>query len=144
MKSIAHIKYWIINDPANDTSVMVWYIQDFENLGRKCKFHNFLFSRKTIGDWTSRRCMTPPGHLVSPLVYRGPWMSTVVLYCWCNRDSASVLLYFTSTPYTLLNSKVFCNFGSGYCLNWRYYSSVKLAAFIKISHFQKSMLNLCT
>ena len=34
-------------------------------------------------------------HLVSPLVYRGPWMSTVVLYCWCRSDSASVLLYFT-------------------------------------------------
>ena len=39
--------------------------------------------------------LTPPGHLVSPLVYRGPWMSTVVLYCWCHSDSASVLLYFT-------------------------------------------------
>ena len=24
-----------------------------------------------------------------------PWMSTVVLYCWCHSDSASVLLYFT-------------------------------------------------
>ena len=39
--------------------------------------------------------LTPPGHLVSPLVFRGPWMSTVVLYCWCHSDSASVLLYFT-------------------------------------------------
>ena len=39
--------------------------------------------------------LTPPGHLVSPLVSRGPWMSTVVLYCWCHSDSASVLLYFT-------------------------------------------------
>ena len=28
-------------------------------------------------------------------VFRGPWMSTVVLYCWCHSDSASVLLYFT-------------------------------------------------
>ena len=34
-------------------------------------------------------------HLVSPLVCRGPWMSTVVLYCWCHSDGASVLLYFT-------------------------------------------------
>ena len=39
--------------------------------------------------------LTPPGHLVSPLVCRDPWMSTVVLYCWCHSDSASVLLYFT-------------------------------------------------
>ena len=28
-------------------------------------------------------------------VWRGPWMSTVVLYCWCHINSASVLLYFT-------------------------------------------------
>ena len=39
--------------------------------------------------------LTPPGHLVSPLVCRGPWMSTVVHYCWCHSDGASVLLYFT-------------------------------------------------
>ena len=39
--------------------------------------------------------LTPPGHLVSPLVCRGPWMSTVVLYCWCHSDGTSVLLYFT-------------------------------------------------
>ena len=26
---------------------------------------------------------------------RGPWMSTVVLYCWCHSDGASVILYFT-------------------------------------------------
>ena len=35
--------------------------------------------------------LTPPGHLVSPLVCRGLWMSTVVLYCWCHNDGASVL-----------------------------------------------------
>ena len=28
---------------------------------------------------------------------QGPWMFTVVLYCWCHSDSASVLLYFTFT-----------------------------------------------
>ena len=27
-------------------------------------------------------------------VLQGPWMSTVVLYCWCHSDSASVLLFF--------------------------------------------------
>ena len=26
---------------------------------------------------------------------QGPWMSTVVLYCWCHSDGASVHLYFT-------------------------------------------------
>ena len=30
-----------------------------------------------------------------PLVCRGPWMSTVVLYCWCHSDGTSVLSYFT-------------------------------------------------
>ena len=38
--------------------------------------------------------LTPPRHLVSHLVCRGPWLSTVVLYCWCHSDSVSVLLYF--------------------------------------------------
>ena len=41
--------------------------------------------------------LTPPRHLVSPLICRGPWMSTVVLYCWCHSDGASVLLYFAYT-----------------------------------------------
>ena len=46
--------------------------------------------------WLAKQeTLTPPGHLVSPLVSRGPWMSTVVLYCWCHSNSASVLLYFT-------------------------------------------------
>ena len=40
--------------------------------------------------------LTPPGHLVSPLVCRGPWISTAVLYCRCHSESASVLLYLTS------------------------------------------------
>ena len=39
--------------------------------------------------------LTPPGHLVSPLVCRDPWMSAMVLYCWCHSDSASFILYFT-------------------------------------------------
>ena len=43
--------------------------------------------------------LTPPGYLVSPLVGRGPWMSTVVLYCWRHSDSTSVLLYFSCLSY---------------------------------------------
>ena len=38
--------------------------------------------------------LTPPVHLVSPLVCRGPWMSNVVLYCWCHSDSVSVFFVF--------------------------------------------------
>ena len=46
------------------------------------------------GRLAKQETLTPPGHLVSPLVCRSPWISTVVLYCWCHSDSASVLLYF--------------------------------------------------
>ena len=42
--------------------------------------------------------LTPPGHLVSPLVCRGLLMSTMVLYCWCHSDGASVLLYLQNRP----------------------------------------------
>ena len=47
-----------------------------------------------------QEALTPLGHLVSPLVCRGPYMSKVVLYCWCHSDSASVLLYFTFSSET--------------------------------------------
>ena len=43
----------------------------------------------------NQETLTPPGHLVSPLV------STVILYCWCHSDSASVLLYFTFLSHLL-------------------------------------------
>ena len=43
----------------------------------------------------NQETLTTSRHLVSPLVCRGPWMSTVVLYCWCHCDSVSVILYFT-------------------------------------------------
>ena len=42
-----------------------------------------------------QKTLTPPGHLVSSLFCRDLWMSTVVLYCWCHSDGASVRLYFT-------------------------------------------------
>ena len=46
--------------------------------------------------------LTPPGNLVSPLVCRGQWMSTVVLFYWCHSYSASVLLYFTFLSHLFL------------------------------------------
>ena len=41
------------------------------------------------------KTLTSPGHLVSPLVCRGPWLSILVLFCLCHSDGASFLLYFT-------------------------------------------------
>ena len=75
-----------------DTSYIVWvHIQ--------CQASIYTFSLCRRHSWwvrlTKQEALTPPRHLVSPLVCRGPWMSTVVL-CWCHSDSASVLLYFTS------------------------------------------------
>ena len=56
--------------------------------------YTFVVSRAFMaGGLAKQESLTPPGHLVSPLVCRGPWMSNVVLYCWCHSDSASVLLY---------------------------------------------------
>ena len=47
--------------------------------------------------WLAKQeTLTPPGHLVSPLVCRGPWMSTVMLYCWCHSNSASLVLFYFS------------------------------------------------
>ena len=56
-----------------------------------------------------QKTLTPPGHMVSHLVCRGPWMSIMVLYCWCHSDSASVLLYFTLTllpPLIMLSKRM--------------------------------------
>ena len=48
--------------------------------------YTFVVSRAFMAGAASQAgALTPPGHLVSPLVCRGPWMSTVVLYCWCHR-----------------------------------------------------------
>ena len=46
--------------------------------------YTFVVSRTFMQVWLAKQeTLTPPGHLISPLVCRGPWMSTVVLYCWC-------------------------------------------------------------
>ena len=52
-----------------------------------CRGHSW---RVRLG---KQETLTPPGYLISPLVCRSPRMSTVVLYCWCHSDGASVLLY---------------------------------------------------
>ena len=65
----------------------------------QCQTSMFTLSLCRGHSWRVRlakqETLTPPGHMVSPLVCRGPWMFTVVSYCWYHSDSASVLLYFT-------------------------------------------------
>ena len=51
--------------------------------------YTFVVSRAFMAGAAKQEALTPPGHLVSPLVCKGPWMSTVVLYCCCHSDSAS-------------------------------------------------------
>ena len=58
--------------------------------------YTFVVSRAFTAGAASQ-ALTLPGHLVSPLLCRGPWISTVVLYCWCRSDSAIVHLYFACT-----------------------------------------------
>ena len=69
------------------------FTQSLLSTSRKRLASQFNFTYRYIDDVLSQ--------LVSPLICRGPWMSTVVLYCWCHSDSASVLLYFTLITLTL-------------------------------------------
>ena len=58
--------------------------------------------------WQAKQeTLTPPGHMVSPLVCRGPLMSTVVLYCWCHSDSASGLLHSTFSLKNAVEKQMF-------------------------------------
>ena len=90
---------WDFHTPFGDQSFPLACrdFPDFEHLNVLSRFYLCIHGGHL---WRVRRAkqetLTPPGHLVSPLVCRGPWMSTVVLYCWCHSDSTSVLLYFTS------------------------------------------------
>ena len=72
----------------------------------------------------TQETLTQPGHLVSPLVCRGQWISTVVLYSWCHSDSSTILLYFTyysimwETLICQLTCKVFLISADNICLVW--------------------------
>ena len=84
------------------------------------------------------------GHQVSSLVCRGPWMSTVVLYCWCQSDSALVLLYFMILVHD--GSEVSCDsylYTANYNLNnwvWKV-SYTKLNLSVKYTVLQKFIVN---
>ena len=60
--------------------------------------YNYIHSLCRGHSWRVRlakqETLTPPGNLVSPLVCRGPWITTVVLYRLCHIDSASVFFVF--------------------------------------------------
>ena len=61
-----------------------------------CHIYTLVVSRAFMAGAASQAGYTDfSGHLVSLLVCSGPWMSTVVLNCWCHSNSTSVLLYFT-------------------------------------------------
>ena len=63
--------------------------------------------------------LTPPRHLVSPLVCRGPWMSTVVLYWWWHSDSASVhFIFYMNTAEDMTKVKVFCDEKTDWLMRW--------------------------
>ena len=84
-----YIKYWVPN-----SVLCVFRNKRFDEY----MYISFIFminTPKMHRDLAKQETLTPPGHLVSPLVCRGPWMSPALLYCWCHSDSASVLRYFT-------------------------------------------------
>ena len=72
------------------------------------------------GRLAKQETLTPPGHLVSNLVCRGPGISTVVLYCWCQSDSASVLLHFFISFYWIWGISV--DYDTFDC--WRIYNKL--------------------
>ena len=96
--------------------------------------------------------LNPPGHLVSPLVCRSPWMPTMVLYCWFHSDSVSVLLYFTCT-YLVFWVKIKCLQGKlitflhndiprkiWFCAIWLLLTSYHELTFIYVSKFEFKVL----
>ena len=66
----------------------------YSNKTRTLFFQKKLHVRCVAAGATNQEKLTPPGHLVYPLVSRDQWMSTVVLYYLRQSDGASVLLFF--------------------------------------------------
>ena len=54
--------------------------------------------------WQAKQETLAPWYLVSPLITRGPWMSTMVLCCLRQSYSASALMYFTNNSNRLIFS----------------------------------------
>ena len=107
----------------------------------QCQASIFTLSLCSGHSWRVRlakqETLTPPGHLVSPLVCRGPWMSTVVFYCWCHSDSASVLLYFTLKPILCPNFSLFSRLCSSNIL--QYFVDFALCPFYNLEYWWYSV-----
>ena len=109
--SLCHVELVVQFPPRGSTQVLLclfsgvlWLWHFLYSVGphhvSSLHIYNFVVARAFMagadsqaGDADSSRA--PGLTSVMYLVCRGPCMSTVVLYCWCHSDSASVLLYFT-------------------------------------------------
>ena len=93
-QSRTHFKYW--TSLQLHRSFCTKYELQSVGGGSRDNNYYYVFAENIVSDskllyrghsWRVRLAkpdtLTPLGHLVSPLVCRGPWMSTVVLYCWC-------------------------------------------------------------
>ena len=77
--------------------------------------YTFVVSRAFMaGAAAKQETLTPPGHLVSPLVCRGPWMSIVVLYCCATVSSFVFYTYDRDVLEQLFYSWIITEFGIPY------------------------------
>ena len=105
--------------------------------------------------WLAKQeTLTPPGHLVSPLVCRSPWMSTVVLYWWCSIVGATVTVhqFFCILHFILLNMGYFCwlwhirlfgNFTINYMCIWFFPFKFVFVIFNSTNNYFKDICWLC-
>ena len=91
------ILQWVLH--VNVRQNAVWLTSYIVSVHILCQASIWTLSLCSGHSWRVRlakqETLTPPGHLVSPLVCRGPWMPCVVLYCWCRSNTASVLVDLT-------------------------------------------------